>query len=76
MSIDGQTQETQPSMPEDAYILFEAQDMQASFNNGLFVNDELASIMPGVTNYKSRYAAITKGNGKTRCEQNNLDLRE
>src|SRR3954454_5286682 len=38
MSIDSQTQETQPSMPEDAYILFEAQDMQASFNNGLFVN--------------------------------------
>jgi len=60
MSIDGEVLETQPSMPEDAYILFEAHDMQASFNNGLFVNDELASIMPGVSNYKSAILPLPK----------------
>lgn len=60
MTLDGQPVTTQPAMPEDAYILFQAYDMQASFNNGLFINDELASIMPGVSNYNSAMLTLPK----------------
>lgn len=59
MSLDGQVLETQPSMPEDAYILFEAYDID-NFLNGVFVNDTLASIMPQVNNYNFGMVPLPK----------------
>jgi hypothetical protein len=60
LSVDGQPLVTQPSMQDDAYIRFEAHDMQASFKNGLFINDVFVRLLPGVDNYKSMILPLPK----------------
>ncbi|WP_218103023.1 metallophosphoesterase [Paenibacillus allorhizosphaerae] len=45
LSIDGTAVPAQVTMPGNAYILFEADDMQDSFKNGLLINDKLVRIL-------------------------------
>ncbi|MCA0754738.1 lamin tail domain-containing protein [Paenibacillus sp. N4] len=91
LKLDGQAVSVQPTMPEDAYILFEADDMQVSFKNGLFVNGELASLLPAGSYYELKAVPLpmhmlkpgvntvklTAGNGQspTGLDGNNDDYR-
>ncbi|MBB3114566.1 hypothetical protein FHS18_006687 [Paenibacillus phyllosphaerae] len=60
LSVDGAQLETKAAMHLTPTITYRADDMQASFKNGLFVNDELVTILPASTYYQQKYVDIPK----------------
>ncbi|QYR21503.1 lamin tail domain-containing protein [Paenibacillus sp. sptzw28] len=59
LSVDGLALESQPTLPGDGYILFEADDMQSgSFKNGLLVNEEVVGFLPDGWAYSQKAVAI------------------
>lgn len=51
LKLDETALTSSKSMPSDAYLLLEVNDMQSSFKNGLFINDEFAALLPSGNKY-------------------------
>ncbi|MFK7696813.1 lamin tail domain-containing protein [Paenibacillus sp. HJGM_3] len=62
LSIDGQPLDAQSSLPHDAYLQFDAHDIEGpGYKNGLFINDQLVTFLPAANNYTKVTLALPKG---------------
>ncbi|WP_147381820.1 S-layer homology domain-containing protein [Paenibacillus nanensis] len=51
LKLDGTALPSAKSLPDDAYLLLEVNDMQSSFKNGLYINNEFAALLPSGNKY-------------------------
>lgn len=60
LSLDGQALATEEATHESPVLTYRADDMQSSFQNGFFINDELISILPASSYLDQKYIQIPK----------------
>ncbi|TCN01049.1 S-layer family protein [Paenibacillus sp. BK033] len=60
LKADGQTLGSGKALNDDAYLTFDADNMEKSFNDGLYVNGQLVSTFPNVSYLAPHVATVPK----------------
>lgn len=60
LKVDGQTLASEKALSDNAYLTFNADNMEKSFNDGLYVNGQLVSTFPNVSYLAPHVATVPK----------------